>query len=29
VARGEFGADMTIELTNEGPFTLILDADSL
>ena len=25
VATGRFGADMQIELTNEGPITLILD----
>jgi D-aminoacyl-tRNA deacylase len=29
VARGVFGADMQVELTNEGPFTLILDANRL
>ena len=27
VERGVFGADMEVELTNDGPFTLILDAD--
>lgn len=26
VARGEFGADMAVELVNDGPVTLILDA---
>ena len=29
VARGIFGADMEVELVNDGPFTLILDADRL
>jgi D-tyrosyl-tRNA(Tyr) deacylase len=29
VARGSFGADMQIELVNDGPFTLILDSDEL
>jgi D-aminoacyl-tRNA deacylase len=29
VARGVFGADMQVDLTNEGPFTLILDANRL
>ncbi len=29
VERGMFGADMEVELTNDGPFTLILDADLL
>jgi D-tyrosyl-tRNA(Tyr) deacylase len=29
VARGSFGADMQVELTNDGPFTLILDADEM
>lgn len=29
VERGVFGADMEVELTNDGPFTLILDADLL
>jgi D-tyrosyl-tRNA(Tyr) deacylase len=27
VARGEFGAQMFVELVNEGPFTLWLDTD--
>lgn len=27
VATGEFGADMQIELINDGPFTIILDTD--
>ena len=26
VARGVFGADMAVELLNDGPFTLVLDA---
>jgi D-aminoacyl-tRNA deacylase len=26
VARGAFGADMDVELLNDGPFTLVLDA---
>lgn len=26
VARGRFGADMAVELVNDGPFTLILEA---
>ena len=26
VARGVFGADMDVELLNDGPFTLVLDA---
>jgi D-aminoacyl-tRNA deacylase len=29
VGRGRFGADMSIELVNAGPVTIILDADSL
>ena len=29
VERGLFGADMEVELTNDGPFTLILDAELL
>jgi len=29
VERGVFGADMEVALTNDGPFTLILDADLL
>jgi D-aminoacyl-tRNA deacylase len=29
VARGRFGADMQVELVNDGPVTLILDADLL
>ena len=29
VARGVFGADMDVELLNDGPFTLVLDADDL
>lgn len=27
VATGRFGASMTVELANEGPFTLLLDSD--
>ena len=27
VEQGEFGADMKVELLNDGPFTLVLDAD--
>jgi D-tyrosyl-tRNA(Tyr) deacylase len=29
VKRGVFGADMDVELLNDGPFTLILDASDL
>ena len=29
VQRGVFGADMDVELLNDGPFTLVLDAASL
>lgn len=29
VETGEFGADMQIELINDGPFTIVLDTDSL
>lgn len=29
VARGEFGADMQVELVNDGPVTLILDSRDL
>ena len=29
VAAGEFGADMAVELENDGPFTLWLDTDEL
>ena len=29
VERGVFGAHMTVELTNDGPFTVILDSDEL
>jgi len=28
VAAGEFGADMRVEIHNDGPVTLILDRDS-
>ncbi len=27
VAHGEFGADMKVKLTNDGPFTIVLEAD--
>ena len=29
VQTGEFGADMKVSLTNDGPFTIILDSDEL
>ena len=29
VERGEFGADMKVELLNDGPFTILLDSDQL
>ncbi len=29
VQCGEFGADMKVELLNDGPFTIILDSDEL
>ncbi len=29
VERGIFGADMKVELLNDGPFTVILDSDEL
>ena len=29
VERGIFGADMHVSLTNEGPFTVILDSDEI
>lgn len=29
VATGVFGADMDVELVNSGPFTIILDSDTL
>ena len=29
VERGEFGADMKVQLVNDGPFTIILDSDNL
>jgi D-tyrosyl-tRNA(Tyr) deacylase len=29
VAHGEFGADMKVSLLNDGPFTLVLDSDTL
>ncbi len=29
VQTGEFGADMQVELLNDGPFTILLDSDQL
>ncbi|MBS6645738.1 MAG: D-tyrosyl-tRNA(Tyr) deacylase [Clostridiaceae bacterium] len=29
VAHGSFGADMKVELLNDGPFTIVLDSDEL
>ena len=29
VEKGEFGADMKVELLNDGPFTVILDSDEI
>ena len=29
VEHGEFGADMKVELLNDGPFTIFLDSDEL
>ena len=29
VSRGEFGADMKVELLNDGPFTIVLDSREL
>ena len=29
VEKGEFGADMKVELLNDGPFTIVLDSDDL
>lgn len=29
VERGQFGADMKVELLNDGPFTLMLDSSEL
>ena len=29
VEKGEFGADMNVELLNDGPFTILLDSDQL
>lgn len=29
VGKGEFGADMKVELLNDGPFTILLDSDQL
>ena len=29
VEKGKFGADMKVELLNDGPFTILLDSDQL
>lgn len=29
VEQGEFGADMKVELLNDGPFTIFLDSNDL
>ncbi len=29
VERGSFGADMKVSLTNDGPFTIVLDSEQL
>ena len=29
VEKGEFGADIKVELLNDGPFTILLDSDQL
>lgn len=29
VEHGEFGADMQVELLNDGPFTIVLDSDTM
>ena len=29
VEQGEFGAEMKVELINDGPFTVVLDSDEL
>lgn len=29
VEQGEFGADMKVELVNDGPFTILLDSEQL
>ena len=29
VAHGEFGADMKVEIVNDGPFTIVLDSNEL
>ena len=29
VEQGEFGADMKVELLNDGPFTIVLDSEEL
>lgn len=29
VEKGEFGADMKVELINDGPFTIVLDSEEL
>ena len=28
-AQGEFGADMQVELINDGPFTIVLDENNI
>ena len=29
VQTGSFGADMSVSLVNDGPFTIVLDTDEL
>jgi D-tyrosyl-tRNA(Tyr) deacylase len=29
VEKGSFGAEMAVELLNDGPFTIILDSEKL
>ena len=29
VEKGSFGADMKVELLNDGPFTIVLDSDEI
>ena len=29
VERGEFGADMKVELLNDGPVTIVMDTDEM
>jgi D-tyrosyl-tRNA(Tyr) deacylase len=29
VERGKFGADMKVELINDGPFTIVLDSEDM